>query len=97
MIFTLHRMADPMNEISGNDEQALGLELGRITHLKVHVVGSEDVLDAERGARWLPLVRVRRTLDDGYRNQGDVSLPLLFAREAQPTLFLITGFLDGSL
>ena len=97
MIFTLHRMADPTNEISGNDEQALRLVLRRIRRLKVPIVGLEDVLDAERGSRQLPPVSVCFTLDDGYHDQGDVALPLLLAHEAQPTLFLITGFLDGSL
>ena len=97
VIFTLHRMADPTNEISGNDEQALRLVLRRIRRLKVPIVGLEDVLDAERGSRQLPPVSVCFTLDDGYHDQGDVALPLLLAHEAQPTLFLITGFLDGSL
>ena len=97
VIFTLHRMADPANEIFGSDEQALRLVLRRIHRLKVPIVGLEDVLEAERGARQLPPVSACFTLDDGYHDQGDVSLPLLLAHEARPTLFLITGFLDGCL
>lgn len=97
VIFTLHRMADPANEICGHDENVLRLALRRIHRLKVPIVGLDDVLEAERGGRPLPPVSVCFTLDDGYHDQADVTLPLLLAHDARPTLFLISGFLDGLL
>jgi len=97
VIFTLHRAADPDNGICGHDERTLRQTVRRIRRLGVPIVGLSEVLDAERGVRPLPPVSVCFTLDDGYHDQGDVTLPLLLEHEARPTLFVITGFLDGHL
>lgn len=97
VIFTLHRLADPANGISGHDERVVIEVLQRVRRLRVPIVGLAEVLEAERGERSLPPVSVCFTLDDGYFEQGETLLPLLLAHDARPSLFLITGFLDGEL
>lgn len=97
VIFTLHRRDDPAHSVRGHDPRALERTLQQIRRLGVPVVGLMDVLYADRGEVSLPPVSVCFTLDDGYWDQADVTVPLLLAYDVPPSLFVLTGFLDGKL
>lgn len=97
VIFTLHRVASPEHGIGGHDMEALARLLTRIRRLGIPILRLSDILDGVRGRSTLPKVCASFTLDDGYWDQAEYTVPLLLEHSVPPTVFLITGFLDGEL
>jgi protein-tyrosine-phosphatase/peptidoglycan/xylan/chitin deacetylase (PgdA/CDA1 family) len=97
VIFTLHRVARPEHGIDGHDMEALASLLTCIRRLGISIVGLDEILNCARGRGKLPAVCACFTIDDGYWDQAEHTVPLLLEHGVRPTVFLITGFLDGDL
>ena len=97
VIFTLHRTSMPESGVGGHSLSVLRGLLSRLRKLRVPIVELGDIVAATRGHRELPGLSVAFTLDDGYWDQADITVPLLLEYDVLPTIFLITGFMDGAL
>ncbi len=71
--------------------------LHRLRELGVPLVRLDQILDGVLGRANLPPLSVCFTLDDGYLDQAEQLVPVLLEHGISPTLFVITGFLDGQL
>ena len=97
IIFTLHRTASAQHGIGGHDLDALDRTLSALRRLSVPIVSLREILASLQGRGTLHPTSVCFTLDDGYWDQAESTVPLLLAHGVRPTIFLITGFLDGLL
>lgn len=97
VILTLHRVAIREHGIAGHRLEMLAEFITRLRRIGVPIVGLDDVVEAMRGTDSLPQLSVCFTLDDGYWDQAEQTVPLLLDHGVLPTVFLITGFLDGQL
>lgn len=97
VIFTLHRVACAEYETGDADLDLLERALIALRNLRVPVLGLQDVLDGVSGRSTLPSLSVCFTIDDGYWDQAELIVPVLLRHGVTPTVFLITGFLDGQI
>ena len=97
VVFTLHRVRNHDFGCGDVDLNVLEQSLQVLRDLDVPIICLDAVLDASRGRSDLPPVSVCFTVDDGYWDQAEQILPVFLKYDVCPTLFLITGFLDGLL
>jgi peptidoglycan/xylan/chitin deacetylase (PgdA/CDA1 family) len=95
-IFLCHRFDAGLPGQHSHSRDALVDALEWLTRRRYRLVGVEEIVEAQRGAR-PPIERaVAFTMDDGYKDQGEIAT--LFGRYDCPvSIFLTTGFLDGSV
>jgi peptidoglycan/xylan/chitin deacetylase (PgdA/CDA1 family) len=94
-ILMLHRFGSNTGGAPGFSAQALRAQLSTLRQHAFRVLPLLEALDRiERGE---PLERsVVLTVDDGYADFHDVALPVFAEFDCPVTVFLATGFLDGS-
>jgi peptidoglycan/xylan/chitin deacetylase (PgdA/CDA1 family) len=59
-------------------------------------IGIEELVACLESGRELPPKSVVVTLDDGYRNNHDVALPILTRHRIPAVVYVSTGFIDGA-
>ena len=93
---TLHRFAEPEHGLFGHDRELFrrGLERLRKDRYALLAVDEAVRLLAE-GARF-PERAIVLTMDDGYRGALEQSADLLEAYDCPMTVFVPTGFIDGT-
>lgn len=95
-LFTLHRFAVPDLGVPGHDPAELTETLARLRRHHIPILTLREVTEALREQRPLPRHAAVFTVDDGYFDFGEVGAPLFAAYDCPVTVFLVTGFLDGS-
>jgi peptidoglycan/xylan/chitin deacetylase (PgdA/CDA1 family) len=94
-VFMLHRFADPESGVDGQDLGELRELLAFLRRYDYRVLPLVELIaDAEQGKRLARTVAF--TVDDGYRDFYDVGAPVFREFDCPVTVFLTTGFLDGS-
>lgn len=95
-LFTLHRFAVPDLGVHGHDPAELAETLARLHRHRIPVLTLRQVSEAVREQSPLPRHAAVFTVDDGYFDFGEVGAPVFAAYDCPVTVFLVTGFLDGS-
>ena len=96
-IFTLHRMHDPANGISGHTADFLRTTLSYLKRSGYNLVSTRDIYNRLRG-EGPPLHRaVAFTMDDGFIDQATIAAPIFAEFDCPVHIFLISGFLDHKL
>ncbi|MGH7560651.1 MAG: polysaccharide deacetylase family protein [Gemmatimonadales bacterium] len=95
-VLTLHRFADAERGIAGFPAEALRAQLRLLSQRGYRVLPLGDALNRLEAGE--PLARaVVLTVDDGYADFFRVALPVLEEFSCPVTLFVTTGFVDGTL
>ena len=97
IIFVLHRFEDCDMGIRGMPRAALRELLAGLRRKKVRLVSLMELLEIAGTPEPAPGPWVAFTLDDGYKDQVQLGLPIFREFDAPATLFPITGFVDGRL
>lgn len=96
-IFMLHRFRDPERRIDGDDPEALRRALAFLRRERFQLLSLEEVFRGLAG-EGPPLERaVAFTLDDGTIDQATTAAPIFAEFDCPATIFLTTGYLDGTL
>lgn len=95
-IFTLHRFAVPDLGIEGHDPGEIAATLAALRREQIPLLPLGSVVDALRDGTPLPPRAAVFTVDDGYFDFAEVGAPIFAQFDCPVTVFLITGFLDGS-
>lgn len=95
-LFTLHRFAVPDLGVPGHDSAKLTQTLARLRRHQIPILTLREVLEAVREQRPLPRHAAVFTVDDGYFDFGEVGASIFAAYDCPVTIFLVTGFLDGT-
>jgi peptidoglycan/xylan/chitin deacetylase (PgdA/CDA1 family) len=95
-IFALHRFATPDGEVSGHDPALLRTTLERLRRERYTILSLEEAVRRLRERSGFPRCSVVFTVDDGYFDFGEVAAPVFAAFDAPVTVFVTTGFLDGT-
>jgi len=96
-IFMLHRLAEPGPAIGGSDPAELRRTLAFLRRRGHRLVSLPEMLrQLEAGAPGAEL-GTAFTLDDGYAEQVAVAGPIFAEFDCPATVFVTTGFLDGTL
>lgn len=96
-VFMLHRFRDPDRAIEGTDPALLRRSLDVLRRRGFEFISLADLFRRLRGDG-PPLRRVVAfTIDDGYAEQGDIGAPVFAEFDCPATIFVTTGFLDGTL
>jgi peptidoglycan/xylan/chitin deacetylase (PgdA/CDA1 family) len=95
-VFTLHRFAVPDLGVVGHDPGQLADTLARLRREGIPILPLKTIVEALRNH--LPLARraVVFTVDDGYFDFADVGAPVFEHFDCPVTVFLVSGFLDGT-
>jgi peptidoglycan/xylan/chitin deacetylase (PgdA/CDA1 family) len=94
-VFMLHRFACPESGMRGHDVRQLADLLGFLRRSDFRVLSLAEVLSAAEQRTGLTRA-VAFTVDDGYRDFYAVAAPVFREYECPVTVFLTTGFLDGT-
>jgi peptidoglycan/xylan/chitin deacetylase (PgdA/CDA1 family) len=96
-IFVLHRLEDGDRGTPGHDLQSLRSFLSLLRRERYALVGLEELFRSlAEGDRRVSRA-VAFTLDDGYADQGVIASRVFAEFDCPATVFVTTGFLDGSL
>ena len=96
LIFTLHRFIPAGHAGEGHPVDALARGLAELRAAGYRFAPLGEVVAHLRGERPLAPGSIAFTVDDGYEDFARLALPV-FAREDCPvTLFVTTGFIDGT-
>ena len=95
-VFMMHRFADPDAGVPGHDPEQLRSFLEHLKRKRYQFVSVDDLCKRLRAGK--PLFKtVAFTVDDGYGDFSRVAAPIFAEFDCPATVFLTTGFLDGSL
>ena len=94
-IFTLHRFAMPDMGVDGHDPTLLPKTLERLRKEGYTILSLEDALHRLRERTGFPPCSIVFTVDDGYFDFVPQA-PVFAAFDAPVTVFVTTGFLDGT-
>jgi peptidoglycan/xylan/chitin deacetylase (PgdA/CDA1 family) len=95
-VFMMHRFADPEMEVHGHDPERLRLTLEHLRRRRYQLLSLTELCRRFRDGE--PLSKtVAFTVDDGYADFFRVGAPVFAEFDCPATVFLTTGFLDGSL
>jgi peptidoglycan/xylan/chitin deacetylase (PgdA/CDA1 family) len=95
-IFMLHRVADPARGLSGHDPRALREGLAYLRRRGYQLLSLGEIC-ALQGAETRRLRKaVVFTMDDGFYDQARIAAPIFLEFGCPLTIFLVTGFLDGT-
>lgn len=96
-ILTLHRFDDPRRGVRGQDPAALRADLAYLRKHRYQLLGVAEVVrrfvDREPGRS----AAIAFTVDDGYYDWFEVAAPIFAEFDCPVTVFLTTGFIDGTL
>jgi peptidoglycan/xylan/chitin deacetylase (PgdA/CDA1 family) len=95
-IFTLHRFAVPDLGIEGHDPAEVAKTLAGLHRERIPVLSLGSVVAALHDRTPLPRRAAVFTVDDGYFDFAEVGAPIFARFDCPVTVFLVTGFLDGS-
>lgn len=95
-IFTLHRFAVPDLGIEGHDPVELATTLAGLRRERIPVLSLGSVVEALQDRTPLPRRAAVFTVDDGYFDFAEIGAPVFARFDCPVTVFLVTGFLDGS-
>jgi peptidoglycan/xylan/chitin deacetylase (PgdA/CDA1 family) len=96
-IFIFHRFADADTGSPGHDPAALRRNLAFVRRHRLHVVPLADLIATlEAGDEPRPGTVVF-TIDDGYADFAHVAAPIFAEFDCPSTVFLVSGFVDGSI
>jgi peptidoglycan/xylan/chitin deacetylase (PgdA/CDA1 family) len=94
-ILMLHRFEDPERGISGFPGGVLRTQLVELRRRGYHLMSLDGALRRLEGGD--PVKRaVVFTVDDGYADFGRIALPIFAEFDCPVTLFVTTGFVDGT-
>lgn len=95
-IFTLHRFAHPDGDADGLSPAVLDQTLARLRADGFRFVSLESLVRAAREQQPLPDRSIAFTVDDGYFDFAEVAAPVFASHDCPVTMFVVTGFLDGT-
>jgi peptidoglycan/xylan/chitin deacetylase (PgdA/CDA1 family) len=95
-IFTLHRFTTPDGEVRGHDPSLLRRTLERLRRERYTILSLEEAVRRLRERSGFPRCSLALTVDDGYLDFAEVAAPIFAAFDAPVTVFVTTGFLDGT-
>jgi peptidoglycan/xylan/chitin deacetylase (PgdA/CDA1 family) len=96
-ILMLHRLTDPDTGATGDDPKELRRTLAFLRRRGYELVGIDEMFRRMRESEDPGDLGVAFTLDDGYAEQVRVAGPIFAEFDCPATVFLTTGFLDGTL
>lgn len=96
-IFTLHRFAMPELGVAGHDPDVLRSGLDRLRRERYNLISLREAIEQMREGREIAPRTVVFTVDDGYADFGHVGAPVFMEYDCPVTVFLSTGFVEGSL
>lgn len=96
-VFMLHRFTCKEIGIKGHDPVFLRTSLEFLRKNNFNFVSIDDVSHAIQTKTLLPPKSVAFTLDDGYRDQVDISTNIFAAYDCPATYFVSTGFIQKEL
>ena len=96
-ILMLHRLTDPDTGATGDDPRELRRTLAFLRRRGYELVGIDEMFRRLKDADDPGDLGVAFTLDDGYAEQVRVAGPIFAEFDCPATVFLTTGFLDGTL
>jgi len=92
----LHRFAEPDNGLFGHDRALFRRALERLRRDGYAMLTVTDAVHRLTEGLGFPRRSVVFTMDDGYRGALDQSVDLFEAYDCPLTVFVTTGFIDGS-
>jgi peptidoglycan/xylan/chitin deacetylase (PgdA/CDA1 family) len=95
-VLFLHRFAHPERGDHGIPPEALRAQLDWLRRHRVPLVRLGDVVERLRAGEPVVPGSVAYTIDDGYADFIDVGLPVFEEFDCPVSLFVTTGFLDGT-
>lgn len=95
-IFMMHRFAVPDLGVDGHDPAVLRTTLERLRRDRYSILSLDEALRRLRERSGFPPSSVVLTVDDGYFDFAAVAAPVFAAFDAPVTVFVTTGFLEGT-
>lgn len=95
-IFMVHRFEQKLLGISGHKEFFLRKCLRYLRDHSFNLISVDEIAEALRNDECLPPKSVAFTVDDGYWDQVEVAAHIFATYECPATIFVATGFVDGS-
>jgi len=95
-IFMLHRFRLPGLDVDGPTVEQLRQSLELLRRGRYPLLSLEDLFAGLRAERPGFRLAVAFTIDDGYAEQADVVESIFQAYDCPVTIFLMTGFVDGT-
>jgi peptidoglycan/xylan/chitin deacetylase (PgdA/CDA1 family) len=92
----LHRFAEPEHGLFGHDRELFRRALERLRRDGYAMLTVTEAVQRINEGRGFPRRSVVFTMDDGYRGALDQSVDLFQAYDCPLTVFVTTGFIDGS-
>lgn len=92
----LHRFAEPGNGLFGHDRELFRRTLERLRRDGYVMLTVTEAVRRLNEGRGFPRRSVVFTMDDGYRGALEQSVDLFQAYDCPLTVFVTTGFIDGS-
>jgi peptidoglycan/xylan/chitin deacetylase (PgdA/CDA1 family) len=92
----LHRFAEPQLGLRGHDPALLRNCLARLRREKRPILALDDALRMALAGEPLPYNAFIFTMDDGFWDQGLIGAEIFLEFDVPVTIFLITGFVDGT-
>ncbi len=96
-VFMMHRIEDPAQGIYGHSIQFIESILQRLRRQNYRLVSLPELIADLNGDAPPKGHSVAFTFDDGTYDQAEIAAPLFRRYDCPATIFLITGFVDGSL
>lgn len=96
-IFTLHRFSVPDVGVQGHEPALIRTTLERLRRERYSLISVEEAVACLRDGAGIPRRAVVFTVDDGYFDFGEVAAELFLAFDCPVTVFLTTGFMDGTI
>jgi peptidoglycan/xylan/chitin deacetylase (PgdA/CDA1 family) len=92
----LHRFAEPENGLFGHDRELFRRALERLRRDGYAMLTVTEAVERLNQGQGFPRRSVVFTMDDGYRGALEQSVDLFQAYDCPLTVFVTTGFIDGS-
>ena len=95
-IFVLHRPQNSNNNIYGIEPAYLEQCLEYLRRHDFEFASLTDLLSKARNREYISPKTLCFTLDDGYRDQADLLIPILLKYDIEPLFFLISDLVSGN-
>jgi peptidoglycan/xylan/chitin deacetylase (PgdA/CDA1 family) len=97
VILMLHRFSDGASQVAGHSVERLRRDLEYLRARRFRMLSLAELVESVVGGGGPPDKAVVFTVDDGYADFHHLALPVFAAYDCPVTVFLITGFVDGSI